>query len=309
MEMRITSQMTTKSLIDYMQTNMRSYDQLMEEVSSGHRVLTPSDDPIAAIEILNDDASIDKIKGYNTNITTAQNEINVTDGALTSVISNLEKAHDLAVQASNQTAGPEYNAAIKTQVDQIIQSLKDLGNTKYNDNYIFAGTKTATPPYTDNPTGGTQYVGTPSTGEYKRYTQISDDSNVSSNITGDTFLGSYDTTTHTGSGALASLYKLSAALGANDNTTIRASIDEIMGDINTTSTKRTNIAALTNRFTATTTSNTNKITLLTQSRSDAQDTDMATALTQMYSAKNSYTASMSVVSDMLNLKSLWDYMG
>src|SRR5574344_537515 len=112
MDIRTTTQMTTNTLINYMQGNMNTYNKLMEEVSSGNKISVPSDDPIAAIEILKDNTEINKTSGYNTNITTAQNEINVTDGALTSMISSLQKAHDLAVQAANQTAGPEYNAAI-----------------------------------------------------------------------------------------------------------------------------------------------------------------------------------------------------
>src|SRR5574344_2638768 len=105
MDIRTTTQMTTNTLINYMQGNMNTYNKLMEEVSSGNRVSVPSDDPIAAIEILKDGVDINKATGYNTNITTAQNEINVTDGSLTSIISGLQKAHDLSVQAANSTYG------------------------------------------------------------------------------------------------------------------------------------------------------------------------------------------------------------
>lgn len=308
MQLRTTTEMTTNSLISYMQTNLRNYSKLSEEISTGSRVLVPSDDPIAAIDILNDTTEINKLSGYNTNISTAQGEINVTDGALTSIISTLQKAHDLAVQAANGTNSSTSLSAIKSQVDQIIQNIKDLGNTKFNGTYIFGGTNTTNPPFSDNPTGGMTYNGTPSTGNCERYTQVSENSNKAINVTGDSVLGSYDTTTGTGSGAMESLYKLSKALGDSSYTDIKSCVGTLLTNIDTVTNERTNIAALTNSLTATTTSNANKITLLKESKGDAQNVDMATAVTDLYTAQTSYQASMSVVSQLLKLGSLWDYM-
>src|SRR5574344_249250 len=116
MEIRTTTEMTTNTLVKNMQTNQAVYNKLSEEVTSGNKVIVPSDDPMAAIQILQDNADINKLSGYNTNITTAQSEINVTDGALTSIISAVQKAHDLSVQAANGTNGTSDLAAIKSQI-------------------------------------------------------------------------------------------------------------------------------------------------------------------------------------------------
>ncbi|MBP7211562.1 flagellar hook-associated protein FlgL [bacterium] len=309
MEIRTTTKMTSGTLIKYMQSNMAAYNKLSEEVSSGNKVSQPSDDPLAAIEILQDNASISKLNGYNTNISTAQDEVNVTDGALTSIISSLEKAHDLAVQGANGTYGTTDLEAMQAQVDQIIQNLKDLGNTKYNGNYIFAGTKTSTIPFEENATGGMSYNGTPSTSNYKRYTQISESENVSINLSGDSVLGSYDSATATGTGAMKDLYTLSKALASGDSTAVHNTIDSIMDDIENVTSSRSDLAALTNRFTSTTTYNSNKITILKENKSNVQDIDMATTVTDLYTAQTVYQSSMSVVSNLLKLGSLWDYIG
>src|SRR5574344_276326 len=311
MEIRTTTSMTTNSLVKNMQLNQSSYSKLSEEVSSGNKILVPSDDPMAAIQILQDNTEISKLQGYNTNISTAQNEINVADGALTSIISSVEKAYDLSVQAANGTNGSADLSSIKAQVEQIVQNLKDLGNTKYNDTYIFGGTKTATPPFSDvtNAAGdviGVEYSGSSSTGDYQRYTQISENDNVAINVSGDKVLGSYDGTT--GTGVMKDMYDFISALNSGDATELKNSVGAMKNDIEVVTTSRTSLASLTNRLTSMTTANSNKINLVKEDRSGVQDTDMATALTDLYTSQTEYQASMSVVSNLLKLGTLWDYM-
>lgn len=302
--------MTSDTLVQYMTKTQNKYTKTTEQLSSGNRILVPSDDPLGTITVLNINSQLSQLNGYIDNISTAKNEINTLDSGLTSITTALQKANDLAIQAANGTNSSTSYSAIKQQIDQIIANVKDLGNTNYNGVYIFSGTKTSTTPFQDITTGGISYNGTPSTGAYQRTIPVSDGVNVTINTTGDSLLGSYDVATATGSGAFKALYELSTALGATpaDTTTIKSCITQLQTSMDNVTATRTSFAALTNRLDMTSSYLNTNVTQLTSQKSDVYDTDVTTATTDMYSQKTALEASMSIASQVLQLGSLWDYM-
>jgi flagellar hook-associated protein 3 FlgL len=194
--MRITTLGTSNTMLNYILNTESRYYDLSQESASGLKVEKPSDDPTATKSLVNVKTQLSQLNDYLTNMSTSQNELNIFDDSMSSLTDLVDSTTSLTTQAASGTYSNTNMDNIKTQIDQIIQSVADIANTQYNGNYIFSGTAVGTKAYTvaTDATGkitGITYNGTPSTGDYKRYTTISDGVNVAINTTGDQVFGSY----------------------------------------------------------------------------------------------------------------------
>ncbi len=310
MILRTTNQATSNANLNYIFSNQIKYNELAQQIAAQKKILVPSDNAIDSMNILNINREMSKLNGYLGNMSMAQNELSVLDSSLASITSSLQKANDLAVQAANEVNGTSSLQSMKVEVDQIIENIISLGNTKYNGQYIFSGTNTGTAPFQKLSTGGVQYAGTPQDGPYQRNVEISEGVLAPINVPGDKLLGSYDVATETGTGVLKTLYQMSNAMGADppDYSTIRASLDEIQSGIVSTTNIRTNFAAMTARFKMTQTSVNNSILQLTSYKSQMEDLDLAAAATNLANTELALNASMAVASNVINQINLLDYM-
>lgn len=294
------------------------YYDLAAEASSGKKVTKPSDDATAAVNILNTNTKLNQINGYQDNMSLAQNELNVLDDSLSSVTDSLQKAKDLTTQAANGSCSQSELDNIKIQIDQILQNVTDLAKTQYNGNYIFSGTSTSTPTYDTDTAGNITYKGDGKS----RYVQIADGVSEAINLPGDQIFGSYtaaipdnpstvgvdESKPATGTGIIGNLKLLSDALGAGDTTKIRSSLDALATNVDDVSTERTKFASVTQRFEMTTNSNSTMTTQLKSYRSEMQDADLSTVLTDLATQKTALEATMSVSSTLLSKTTLLDYM-
>ncbi len=120
---------------------------LAEELSSGVRVNSLGEDPIAAgqnVMLLNQIQQDDTFT-QSANLVTGR--LQVADSALGSVVSQLTQAISLATTANNGTRNANDVQAIAKQLAGIRDEIVTLANTSYQGQYIFAGTQTTTPPF------------------------------------------------------------------------------------------------------------------------------------------------------------------
>lgn len=323
MNIRTTTLGTTQSMLGYISNGESKYYELSQQAASGIKVDQPSDDPIAAKQIMNITSTLDQLNGYIDNMKTSQTELNTLDDTLASLTDLIQNASDLATQAANGTYSQDDLDNIKTQIDQILNSVIDLSNTTYNGKYIFSGTAISTQTYTTDVDGNIVYNGTnTSTDAYKRYVNISDGVSVAINAAGDDIFGSYtapipddpltvgidETAPATGTGIIGTLKLLSNALETGDSTVISSSLDSLTNNLDTVSGVRTTFASLSNKFELTESSIDATITNLTQRKSDLQDADLTEVLTDLSTQKLALEATYSVTSQLLGGLSLLDYM-
>jgi flagellar hook-associated protein 3 FlgL len=289
-------------------TNRSVLNDLQEQISSGKKVSKPSDDASATVDILSSNVSLNKIEMYSGNIATAQSELDVTDGAFSNLTDVIQRAKELALKASNATTGADELNAIDLEIEQIIQNVKDIGNTKFGDKYIFAGLNTSTPPFqvpTDasgNPISDEiRYDGSAysATGESDRKTEISDGVMVGVNFTGDNVIG-YHYTDATGtlqsSGVLGTLIDLSTALKASppDYANIRLTLDGLDTGLNTVLNSQANVGGIYNRLEMTKNKlDEDKITI-TKFKSNAEDIDLVQSISDMNFMQTTLEASLKI---------------
>lgn len=142
--------------LDRTQANQQ---QLTAELSSGVRVNSLSDDPVAAGEnvlLLNQIQQDDQFT-QSANLVTGR--LQVADTALGSVVSQLTTAISLATSANNGTMNATDVKSIANQISGILGEVTTLANSSYQGQYIFAGGQTSAAPFTPDAASGATYNG------------------------------------------------------------------------------------------------------------------------------------------------------
>ncbi len=118
------------------------------QVATGKKILNPADDPVAAIAILNLQREFNLTKQYLSNANKAENKLVVEEGALNSSTDILQRVHELAIQALNDTNSQTERNVMAQEMEQLNKQLLSLANTRdSNGNYLFSGFKSDTQPY------------------------------------------------------------------------------------------------------------------------------------------------------------------
>lgn len=120
---------------------------LSEEISSGERLNSLSDDPVAVGEnvLLSSDLSLEDTFAQTSDA--AENMLQVGDSALGGVVTQLTTALSLATEANNGTLNTSDIQSISTQLSSIRDEVISLANTTYLGQYIFSGSQGSTPAY------------------------------------------------------------------------------------------------------------------------------------------------------------------
>lgn len=132
-----------------------------EQLSTGKRVITAADDPVAATQIQQLTDHLAVVDQYTKNISTAENNLSLEETTLKSVTNLVQRMKELAVQAGNTASlsESEYNA-LATEVDSRLDELIGLTNAQNaNGDYIFSGYKSDSPAFVGDKVNGYAYAG------------------------------------------------------------------------------------------------------------------------------------------------------
>lgn len=145
--MRITLRETNSNLQFYLMKNYSKLSNLQEQIATGRRLNKPSDDPV---DVTNDLGFREELKAreqYKRNIEDGIAFMGVTDTALVSMNSLMQRIKELGIQSSNDTYSAEERNYINQEVSQLLQQTITLIDSTYKGDYIFGGTNSKTPPY------------------------------------------------------------------------------------------------------------------------------------------------------------------
>lgn len=161
--MRISTAWAQQLNVDAMAGQQAKLAKVQQQLSSGLKVSVPSEDPAAAVRILDLDRTIATTNQYQSNIATARGRLNIEEAALATSGTILDRAKELTIQAKNGTLNSSDRLTIKTEVDQLIQELAGVANTKNaNGEFIFSGDLSTVPAFAKNAaTGRYVYQGGP----------------------------------------------------------------------------------------------------------------------------------------------------
>ena len=157
--MRISTFWMQQSAVNAMLDQQAQVAHTQLEVSTGRRILSPSDDPAGASRALGLTHASAQNAQYQRNIDSAESRLGNEDQTLSSVSDLLGRVRTLALEGQNGTLDSGDRRNIATEIRQRLSQLVALANTKdANGEYIFAGNATKTQPFVQG-AGGVTYAG------------------------------------------------------------------------------------------------------------------------------------------------------
>ena len=262
---------------------------LTSELSSGLRVASLSDDPVAAAQSLLLGSSMAQDATF---VQTASNEssrMQVTDSTLGEVVTQVTAAIAAAVGGNNGTLNASDLASVAQKLSGIRDQVLSLANTAYQGQYLFGGSQGTAPPYTlDTSTN-------PATANYAgdsdvQFVETPSGQKIQVNLPGSSVFGA------AGSGVLGALNQLiSDFSGGASSATLTTDTGSLTTALGQLSAQRSTLDSSLSRLQATSTYVQTEQSQLTVAQSVLVSADPATVASQLSSAETQHQALLSVI--------------
>ena len=259
------------------------------QVASGKKHVLMSEDPLAASKSFAIQHSLTNIENMQKDITDVKHVLTQTENTLQGVHKSLSRANELMVQALNGTNGPDELKSIGAEVEQLLNQVVYLANTKEQGRYLFGGDSNALPPFTEDGTyqGGVNDV---------KWT-VNDGYEVPVFRNGQDLL----------SPAIETLVQMRDALQSGDQQALQPLLEQNQQNLDNVLNRTTTIGATMNTLDTFQNILTEQNMALMENKSEIEDVDLATAISDLAYINATYEATLKAVSTM-NKTSILDYM-
>jgi flagellar hook-associated protein 3 FlgL len=262
---------------------------LTSELSSGLRVASLSDGPVAAAQSMLLGSSIAK---DDTFVQTASNEssrMQVTDSTLGEVVTQITSALSTAVSGNNGTLNASDLASVAQTLSGIRDQVLSLANTSYQGQYLFGGSQGSAPPFTlDTSTN-------PATAVYNgdanvQYVQTPSGQQIQVNLPGSAVFGA------AGSGVLGALNQLVSDFSSGATTaSLTADTGALTTALGQLSSQRSTLDSALSRLQSTSAYTQTEESQLKVAQSSLVSADPAAVATQLSQAETQHQALLSVI--------------
>jgi flagellar hook-associated protein 3 FlgL len=282
---------------------------LQEQVSSGLKINTPSDDPVSAQQALDIKVLIASTNQYSRNIETGDTWLAQMDSSLSSMNSTLVRVKELATQMANGTydAAARQNAA--DEIEQLKAQLISLGNTQIGGKYVFGGFVTDQPPFvtTDGVPTATDMAGDYLGTDDSINIQIDQQSFIAINYDGGKLLRGGAPPGSSGTDVIGVLNGIITALNNNDVSGITSAINSVTTSIQQIQAAQSEVGARENRLENASEMLTGTRDYLSKALSGKQDVDYTQVLSDIAKQQTIYQATLQATAIFSKI-SLLDYM-
>ncbi len=296
--MRVTTSQAQRAQLEYIQGNLQRLVKAQDQAATGKRFQRGSEDPAATADVLRADSTLASYTQFARNTDLAIARASEEDRVLNSVQLVTERARELAAGQIGSTANAATRLIAKAEVDQLIVSAIGLGNTKFNNGYLFGSSRSAEAPLAETPASVPPYVTNPAALTNPKY---------------EIAAGVLTTPTHNAheifvnSGTLVALRDLSNALGANNVAGITAALPALEASSDVLGGLLGETGARVNQYESIRTQTANATVDTKARRSMLYDIDIADATANFAQAQSAYQAALSAANKVLNLNVL-DYL-
>lgn len=201
----------------------RDMAQAQEHLSTGRRINRPSDDAAGFSRARRFEVLEQQYAQYQRSIETSHAWVDRTQASLDSMAEVFMQAYEEALRGASDTSEGDYREAIANRIDHLREDVLSALNTRFDEEYLFAGTRTVFPtsppdrPFEQTP-AGVVYHGN----DGERLRPIGPDMNLAVNISGDRVLDTGD-----GFTILESLQNLADSLRGTGAVTVEDAITQV----------------------------------------------------------------------------------
>lgn len=153
--MRLSTNIIYQQNMDAVLDGQNRFQATGLQLSTGSKVSKPSDDPLAASQAVLVRQAQSENSQFSVGRTFANQSMSQEESILSSVTSTIQDAQTLIVQAGDGSLSDDDRSSLATKLESLKSQLVNMANsTDGNGRYIFAGYKSDTAPYTQDPTTG-----------------------------------------------------------------------------------------------------------------------------------------------------------
>lgn len=307
--MRITNQVLVKGFLSDVNTNLQNMKKYQEQLSSGKEVRRPSDNPFKVSRAMELRTGIMVNDRYKNNIEESIGWLDTTETAMGQLTDSLQRLRELTVASGNGSYSIEEQTAVRKEIEQLKESIANIGNTSYDGRYVFGGDKTTNPPFkitSDTSVAGSDakkvmYEGSES-GIVK---ELSQGITIDVAVTGNLFTDGQDDTASSEGGIFAVVNGILDKLVKGE--TASSELEKLDEQINKALRIRADVGAKSNRLEAMMSRNEDETFNMTELLSKTEDIDLAEKVMQYKVAENVYTAALQTGAKILQ-PSLLDFL-
>lgn len=294
---RVTQNMMMERSHGSLQTALGRLAKTQEHLSTGRVLNRPSDSPTDTTSAMRVRSGLADNAQHLRNAEDGLGWLTQIDQALTSSISQVRRARDLALQGANAATGSQGREALATEVDQLRASLVSAANTTYLERPVFGGVTTGSRAY-DNDTGAdVDYVGT--AGAVRR--TVADGVQVRVDADAATVFGA------AGSTVFDDLADLSIALRSGDTTGIETGIDRMQVSMDRMTTALADVGTRANRLDRAVGTAKDAELSLTTTLTGLENVDLPRAMVDLQMQEVAYQASLATTARVMQ-PSLLDFL-
>ena len=133
-------------MLDVINTRYGELTDLQEQLATGKRLRRPSDAPVDVSNDLLLKTRLRELEQHKDNIEDSIGYMAITETAMESTNTLLQRVRELAIQASSDTMSATERMYTNKEVEQLTRQLVALVNTRFKGDYVFNGQQTKIPP-------------------------------------------------------------------------------------------------------------------------------------------------------------------
>lgn len=145
--MRITDRMLQNNLISNLTAASERLYEAENIVLTQKRVNKPSDNPVDALSAMKIQTRLSEIKQYQRNISRAQSTLEGSETAVDELVDIFQRLNTLAVQGASDSYAANDKNSIAEEVNQLLEEVVNIANTRSESVYLFGGTNNDLQPY------------------------------------------------------------------------------------------------------------------------------------------------------------------
>lgn len=149
--MRISTSMIFDAGVSTINRQTSDLLHLQQQVSTGRRIISPSDDPVAAARALEVQQAKDVVGQYSNNQDNARSALNLEETQLQSVLDMFGRLRELTVQAGNDPLSANDRRSVAMELRARFDELMGIANsTDGSGQFLFSGFQGSTKPFGGN---------------------------------------------------------------------------------------------------------------------------------------------------------------
>ena len=158
--MRIATAQAQAQLVQAMLDKQSQLARTQQQLATGQRLLTPADDPTAAVRTLALNRALDRLATFGRNGDLAESRLQAEEGALAALGDILLRARELALEANTAAQDGLSRGAIAAELRSLNDQLLQVANQRdANGEYLFGGDQSRQIPFVREAGGTIRYTG------------------------------------------------------------------------------------------------------------------------------------------------------